>query len=94
MGVPVLTLLGSTVVGRAGHCQAMNLGLPELVANNAEQLIERACELARDAGKLSALRGSLRQRLLDSPLMDGPRFARNFEALYRQIWRKWCEVLA
>ncbi len=32
MGVPVVTLAGETVVGRAGVCQAMNLGLPELIA--------------------------------------------------------------
>ncbi len=30
MGVPVVTLVGPTVVGRAGLCQLMNLGLPEL----------------------------------------------------------------
>jgi predicted O-linked N-acetylglucosamine transferase (SPINDLY family) len=25
-----------------------------------------------------------------SPLMDAPRFARNIEAAYRQMWRNWC----
>jgi predicted O-linked N-acetylglucosamine transferase (SPINDLY family) len=25
-----------------------------------------------------------------SPLMDGLRFARNIEAVYRQMWWKWC----
>ena len=35
MGVPVVTLVGPTVVGRAGFCQLMNLGLPELVAFNS-----------------------------------------------------------
>ena len=23
--------------------------------------------------------------------MDAPRFARNVEAAYRQMWRNWCE---
>jgi len=32
----------------------------------------------------------LRQRMLDSPLMDGPSFARDIEAAYRQMWRTWC----
>jgi tetratricopeptide (TPR) repeat protein len=26
-----------------------------------------------------------------SPLMDAPRFARNIEAAYRQMWRNWCQ---
>jgi predicted O-linked N-acetylglucosamine transferase (SPINDLY family) len=27
-----------------------------------------------------------------SPLMDAPRFTRNMEAAYRQMWRRWCKV--
>ena len=27
------------------------------------------------------------------PLMDAPRFARNMEAAYRQMWRRWCQGL-
>jgi len=26
------------------------------------------------------------------PLMDAPKFARNIEAAYRQMWRTWCET--
>ena len=39
MGVPVVTLVGSTIVGRAGLCQAMNLGLPELVARSPDEFV-------------------------------------------------------
>ena len=39
MGVPVVTLVGPTVVGRAGLCQLMNLGLPELIASSPEQYV-------------------------------------------------------
>ena len=34
MGVPVVTLVWPTVVGRAGLSQLMNLGLPELIADH------------------------------------------------------------
>jgi protein O-GlcNAc transferase len=27
-----------------------------------------------------------------SPLMDVPRFVRNIEATYRQMWRTWCDA--
>ena len=90
MGVPLVTLAGETVVGRAGLCQAMNLGLPELIATTREQYVRAASALAHDLEHLSALRQTLRARLQQSPLMDGARFARNLESLYRDVWRRFC----
>jgi predicted O-linked N-acetylglucosamine transferase (SPINDLY family) len=90
MGVPVVTIVGQTAVGRAGLSQLTNLGLPELAANTAEQFVGIAVGLAEDLPCLSKLRASLRQRMQRSPLMDGPRFARNIEAAWRTLWRRWC----
>jgi len=89
MGVPVVTLVGQTVVGRAGLSQLTNLGLPELIAQTPEQYVQIATDLARDLPRLAELRRNLRARMEASPLMDGPRFARNIEAAYRQMWRNW-----
>jgi protein O-GlcNAc transferase len=90
MGVPTLTLLGKTVVGRAGWSQLCNLGLQELAAETAEQYVALAARLAADLPRLQELRGTLRQRMERSPLMDGKRFARHMEQAYRQMWRRWC----
>lgn len=90
MGVPTVTLVGETVVGRAGLCQAMHLGLPELVARTQDEFVAAASALASDLERLSALRQSLRPRLQESPLMDAPRFARNLESVYRDVWRRYC----
>jgi predicted O-linked N-acetylglucosamine transferase (SPINDLY family) len=68
----------------------MNLGLPELVASNPEQYVHVAAELAQDLSRLSELRATLRDRMGASPLMNAPRFARNVEAAYREMWRRWC----
>jgi protein O-GlcNAc transferase len=88
MGVPVVTLVGSRVVGRAGLCQLMNLGLPELIATSPEQYVKIAAELAQDRPRLGQLRATLRERLRASPLMDAERFTRNLEAAYRKMWRR------
>ncbi len=42
MGVPVVTLVGKTVVGRAGLSQLMNLGLPELIGRTEEEYVKIA----------------------------------------------------
>jgi protein O-GlcNAc transferase len=91
MGVPVVTLVGSTVVGRAGLCQTVNLGLPELIAQSPDEYVKIAVELSSDLDRLAGLRAGLRERMDRSPLMDAPRFARNLEAAYRSIWRTWCD---
>jgi predicted O-linked N-acetylglucosamine transferase (SPINDLY family) len=91
MGVPVVTLVGRTVVGRAGLSQLTNLGLPELIAQTPEQYVHIAAELAGELPRLAELRRTLRARMEASPLMDAPRFAGNIEAAYRRMWRNWCE---
>ena len=90
MGVPVVTLVGQTIVGRGGLSQLMNLGLPELVSQTPDQYIQIAADLANDLPRLALLRSSLRQRMLASPLMDAPRFALNVEAAFRLAWSHWC----
>jgi predicted O-linked N-acetylglucosamine transferase (SPINDLY family) len=92
MGVPVVTLVGQTSVSRAGWSQLSNLGLGELAAQTHGQFVQIAVELARDLPKLTKLRATLRERMQRSPLMDAEKFARDIEAVYRQIWRSWCET--
>jgi protein O-GlcNAc transferase len=89
-GVPVVSLVGRTAVGRGGASILANLGLPELIAKTPQQYVHIAAGLASDSPRLAELRRTLRSRMEASPLMDAPRFARNVEAVYRQMWRNWC----
>jgi protein O-GlcNAc transferase len=91
MGVPVVTRVGEAAVGRAGWGQLSNLGLTHLAAHDDEAFVSIATSLAGDLDGLAAMRATLRQRLVTSPLGDGPRFARNVEAAYRQMWVAHCE---
>jgi predicted O-linked N-acetylglucosamine transferase (SPINDLY family) len=91
MGVPVITLSGKTAVGRVGRSILSNVGLPELVAQTPEQYVQLAVDLANDPDRLRKLRGELRPRLLESPLMDGRQLARDIESVYRNAWRTYCE---
>ncbi|MGD0140039.1 MAG: tetratricopeptide repeat protein [Tepidisphaeraceae bacterium] len=90
MGVPVISLVGPTAVGRGGASILANVGAPELIARTPQQYVQIATDLAGDLTRLAELRRTLRARMQASPLMDAPRFARNVEAAYRQMWRNWC----
>lgn len=90
MGVPVLTLAGERFLARQGVGLMMNAGLSEWVACDADDYVARAKSHAGDVQRLAALRGGLRQQVLDSPLFDAPRFAKHFEAALRDMWRIWC----
>ena len=89
-GVPVVTMVGQTAAARAGLSLLTNLGTPQWVAQTPDQFVSIAVELASDLPRLGELRATLRDRLQRSPLMDAPRFARNVEAAYRMMWKRWC----
>lgn len=86
MGVPVVTRVGRTCVGRGGLSQLFHLDLLDLAAASDEAFVGAAVGLASDLPRLAALRQELRARLERSPLMDGGRFAGNIETAYRRIF--------
>ncbi len=95
MGVPTVSRVGATSVGRGGLSQLHQLDLRELAADTDEGFIATAVNWALDLGRLATLRQRLRQRLEASPLMDAARFARHIETAYStavaSVRRKSCE---
>jgi protein O-GlcNAc transferase len=87
MGVPVVSRVGRTSVGRGGLTQLFQMDLLELAAESDEAFVAIAAALGHDLVRLAALRKELRTRLERSALMDAPRFARQVEHAYRYAWR-------
>ena len=63
----------------------------ELIAETPEEYRRLAVRLAHDLPRLANLRGRLRSMMVQSPLCDGPGFAKKIEDAYRWMWRRWCE---
>ncbi len=89
MGVPVLTRVGRTVVGRAGSSHLHHLGMAEFITRTDEEFVQRAVDWTGNLERLGALRAALRSRMERSPLMDGKRFAGSMESAYRRMWQSW-----
>ena len=94
MGVPVLTLPGAHALSRQGLSLLSNMGLTDWIATSEDDYVQRAKSHATDLVALSALRGSLRSRLLASPLCNAAQFAQDFEAGLRGLWQKFCSRAA
>ncbi len=89
MGVPVVTLRGRTAVARGGVSILSNLGLTDWIADDFQQYVSIAKQMAGDLPWLAELRRTLRTRMQESPIMNGPLFVRNVEAAFRHMWQQW-----
>ncbi len=90
-GVPVVTLAGSTHVSRVGVSLLNAVGLPQLVARDADDYVLIAMGLATDPTALQRLRHQLRSGIEHSPLLDAAGLARALECAYRAFWKRWYE---
>ena len=79
MHIPVVTLAGRFGFARSSASILSCVERKEWIANDEEQYVAIATGLARDRASLVHSRMSLRDKVLASPLVDAPRFARAFE---------------
>jgi predicted O-linked N-acetylglucosamine transferase (SPINDLY family) len=89
MGVPLVTLRGTTFVGRVSASMLQAVGRSELIADDVAGYIDLAVALANDRQHLAILRQGLREATRVG-LGDGAGFARALEAVYRGQWHAWC----
>ncbi|WP_429929700.1 hypothetical protein [Agrobacterium vitis] len=84
-GVPVLTKKGKAFAGRVSESLLKAVGLPELVAQDADDFVARAVEFAEHPDRLEELRMRLRTQILTAPLFDAERFTRHLERGYEMM---------
>ena len=90
-GLPVVAKEGGeTFCSRLGCSVLAQLGLSGLIARDDDEYIRIAIELTSNMEALSSLRGSLREKMNQSPMRDFDGFTRGLEDAYRAMWRNWC----
>lgn len=90
MGVPTLTLRGTSPVSRTGSSILEQLGLLEFHAESRPALVSMSKIWANRKSDLSAVRASLRQRFSTTPLGKPPLIAAKLEQAFRTMWQRWC----
>ena len=89
MGVPVVTLIGETMVSRQTASLLATLDLCDCITTNVDAYAERCIALAADSQTLTTLKRDLRERMR-SRLCDSRRHAEELGAALRAAWRGWC----
>jgi protein O-GlcNAc transferase len=85
MGVPVVSLIGDRHVGRFGVGFLNRAGFPEWAVKTRDTYVETAVRLLTERPS----RYDVRARVAQSSLVDGAGFARELEAAYQDVWRRW-----
>jgi len=88
VGLPVLTLHGSTCTSLSAESLLRAAGLPDLVAADADDYVTRAVKLLRDSDGLAELRGRLSGAYGRAPLFDTAARVRELCAAFDQMWRR------
>jgi predicted O-linked N-acetylglucosamine transferase (SPINDLY family) len=88
VGVPVVTLQGSTFAQRVASSLLHAVQLPELVCHDLDDYRGTVLALAGDASRRSMLKAHLAVQQRTSTLFDGARIARDLEALLQRMWQQ------
>lgn len=91
-GVPLVSLKGSSLVGRIGTSMLARAGLVDLIAESPAGYVRIAADLAGDLPRLAALGTECANDSKASTLVNGKILARETEQIYRDLWRRWCRT--
>jgi len=93
MGVPTLTLAGSTPASRLSAANLGQLGLEEFVAESAADFVAKGLYWSTHLDALAGLRAGLRARWRAAPARQSAFVADGIERALRHMWRRWCAGL-
>jgi predicted O-linked N-acetylglucosamine transferase (SPINDLY family) len=88
MGLPVLTLHGSTCTSLSAESLLRAADLPDLVAADADDYVQRAVQLLRDPRALEGLSKKVVGSQSHAPLFDTAARVRELEAAFSEMWRR------
>jgi predicted O-linked N-acetylglucosamine transferase (SPINDLY family) len=89
VGVPVLTLIGESFAGRVAASLLNAIGLPELITDTLAQYEKLAIDLANNPIKLAAIKKTLDNNRLTTPLFDSKIFAKNIEEAFIKVMDRY-----
>lgn len=93
MGVPTLTLCGDLVSSRLGASIATHVGIPEFIAHDRDEFVQKAMLWTQNLQALNELRERLPAMFAASALRQHDQLVETLVRKLRLAWQRWCEGL-
>jgi len=93
MGVPTLTVAGTTPASRQGAAIVGQIGLDEFIATSPADFVAKGIHWSGNLAALAQVRASLRMKWQQSRTRDPTAVAAALEHALRRMWRRWCAGL-
>jgi predicted O-linked N-acetylglucosamine transferase (SPINDLY family) len=90
MGVPTITMHGTSMPSRGGACWLEHVELDQFVVRDKEEFARRSLELTRDLDALNELRVGMRERCRNSVPFQPEKVAAGLSIALRTMWKRWC----
>ena len=87
VGIPVITLQGNHFASRVASSILSAIGLPDLITHSLESYEALAVRLAKNTVDIQEIRQRVAENRIVQPLFDTPRFVRNLEIAYKEMWK-------
>ena len=94
MGVPVLTVIGQSMVSRQAAAVLQGVGCKQWICSDKEEMVEQALHLTKDFNYLREIRMQQRQQLAHSDLLDHVGLAVSLENSFRSCGHDGCNSRA
>jgi predicted O-linked N-acetylglucosamine transferase (SPINDLY family) len=89
MGVPVLTVAGTSMVSRQAAAVLAAAGYPEFICNSTEELVERCERIIKNPQALAKQREEMREKVKNSELLNAESLSKSFEEAFQSWWKIW-----
>ena len=94
MGVPTLTLAGTSLMQRLGASRMAAAQLEGFIAESEGDYVDRAVHWSGRPAELARIRAGLREQMQTNTIAQAAELARALESRLREMWRRWCAGLA
>ena len=89
MGVPVVTMRGNNSLARNSQNILMNCKLSEYIVNNKEEYLNFVINFSKNIKEANKFK--VREKFLNSNLINGKSFAHELDIRLREIWKIYCK---